>query len=303
MQTIIPSVLRKVPISYERERLELEDGDFVDLDWYKNNRKKLIIVTHGLEGDSSRPYVTGLLKLFGKYGFDGLGWNCRSCSGEINRLPRFYHHGDANDLKAVVDYALSKDYQEIFLSGSSMGGSLSIRYLAEWSESMPSQVMGAFVTSVPLDIYDSVLQLCRPSRSFYMNRFLRKLKVKMELKEKMFPHNPLVSTVGFRDIKNFIDFDNRYTAPLHGYKSADDFYKQASTKPMLGSIKVPIMIVQAANDPFSGEKCLDIGDIINPNIKFKVTKQGGHVGFMEGGEYYTWAERRALMFYKEITGK
>lgn len=302
MQTIIPSVFRKVSVPYERERLELEDGDFVDLDWYKNNSKKLIIVTHGLEGDSSRPYVTGLLKLFGENGFDGLGWNCRSCSGEMNRLPRFYHHGDASDLRAVIDYALSKGYEEMFLSGSSMGGSLNLRYLAEAGTDVPSQIVGALVASVPLDIYDSVLQLCRPSRRFYMNRFLKKLKAKMEVKEKMFPHNPLVSTVGFQDIKNFVDFDGRYTAPLHGYKSAEDFYKQASTKPLLGSVKVPTMIIQAENDPFSGEKCLDIGGVINPYIHFQVVRKGGHVGFMESGEFYSWTERKALQFYKDVSG-
>lgn len=299
-QTIYPSLFRKVEVPYQRERLELADGDFVDLDWLKSGNEKLIIVTHGLEGDSSRPYVTGLLKLFNENGFDGLGWNCRSCSGEINRLPRFYHHGDAEDLRAVVEHAVSLGYKEIFLSGSSMGGSLTLRLLGEFPEMLPKEVIGAFVTSVPLDIYSSVKELDKAGKRFYMKRFIRKLHAKLLIKEKMFPNKALLSCRDYHLVKNFVDFDNRFTAPIHGYSNAFDFYKRASTKPLLGNIRVPVRIVQAKNDPFLGEECYNIGSCKNPNIHFQVTNKGGHVGFMERGEFYTWAERKALEFWKSL---
>src|SRR6478735_1008201 len=143
MQTIFPSIFRKVKFDYHlRERLELPDGDFVDLDWsfVTPERKKLVIITHGLEGDSRRHYVLGMAKIFTQNGFDALGWNCRSCSGEMNRLPRFYHHGDALDLKAVVDYAVSKKYTTIALVGFSMGGSMTLTYLGQFASSLPDAV-------------------------------------------------------------------------------------------------------------------------------------------------------------------
>lgn len=297
VQSIYPSFFRKLEISYERERLELEDGDFLDLDWYRKGSRKLVVVTHGLEGNSHRPYVTALLKLFGENGFDGLGWNCRSCSGEINRLPRFYHHGDSEDLRKVVEYAISKGYDEVFLSGSSMGGSLTLRLLAEFPERLARQVSGAFVSSVPLDVYDASKELDKPYKRFYMKRFLRKLGEKLKAKEAMFPDNPLLNCDGYHRIRNFVDFDNRFTAPLHGYANALDFYQKASTKPLLGRIGVPVMIVQAQNDPFLGRECYNTGGMINPNVRLTVTRSGGHVGFMEAGELYTWTERKALEFY------
>lgn len=303
LQTIIPSLFRKIIIPYKRERLELTDGDFLDLDWHLKGSKKLVIVTHGLEGNSHRPYVTGMLKLFGENGFDGLGWNCRSCSGEINRLPRFYHHGDAEDLRAVVEHAINKGYEEIFLSGGSMGGSLTLRLLAEFPEKLPKQVIGALVNSVPLDIYSSVQALDTPNTRFYMNRFIRKLHVKMQQKALMFPENPLVQTGNYSEIKNFVDFDGRYTAPLHGYADAFDFYDRASTKPLLNEITVPTLIIQAVNDPFLGKACLEAPDLKNPLVKLEVTPKGGHVGFMESGQFYTYTERKALQFYKKIEGK
>jgi predicted alpha/beta-fold hydrolase len=154
LQSIYPSILRKVPFNYaRRERLELPDGDFVDLDWSveKKSADKLVIITHGLEGDSTRHYVTGMAKIFAASGYDALGWNCRSCSGEMNRLVRFYHHGDANDLRSVIQYAIAQyDYQEIVLIGFSMGGSLTFRAIAEHPEWVPAQVKKAIGFSVPL---------------------------------------------------------------------------------------------------------------------------------------------------------
>ncbi|MCD8539777.1 MAG: alpha/beta fold hydrolase [Leadbetterella sp.] len=191
-------------------------------------------------------------------------------------------------------------YDEVFLSGSSMGGSLTLRLLAEFPERLPKEVSGAFTGSVPLDIYDTSKELDKPYKRFYMKRFLRKLGEKLKVKEAMFPDNPLVNCDDYHRIRNFVDFDNRYTAPLHGYANALDFYQKASVKPLLGRIRVPVMIVQALNDPFLGKECYDTGDTDNPNVRLVVTPRGGHVGFMEPGELYTWTERKALAFYREI---
>lgn len=295
LQTILPSLFRKIDFRYqERERLELPDGDFVDLDWHRTGNKKLVIITHGLEGDSGRHYVVGMAKLFTQNGFDALGWNCRSCSGEMNRLPRFYHHGDAGDLRLVIDHSIRKyDYQEIILVGFSMGGSLSLRAVAEFPEEVPEQVKKVVGFSVPCDLVSSVKILSQSTNTIYSSRFLRKLGEKIKAKEKIFPEQ--ISYAGYEKIKHFADFDNRYTAPLHGFADAMDFYSKASVKPLLTNIRIPSLIVQATNDSFLTPECM-CEEIIAPHPYLFLEKpaQGGHCGFMLQGSAYSWAELRAL---------
>ncbi len=299
IQSIYPSLLRKVPFAYARtERMELNDGDFIDLDWSvpQKQNAKLVIITHGLEGDSTRHYVTGIAKLFSENGFDALGWNCRSCSGEMNRLLRFYHHGDADDLRRVIQYAVKGyGYEEIVLVGFSMGGSLTFRAIAEFPETVPAEVSKAIGFSVPCSLKGSVDALSTPENKIYMNRFLKKLGKKIKAKAKLFPDQ--ISADGYEDIKTFIDFDNRYTAPIHGYKDAFDFYEKASVGNMLKNIKIPSLIVQAQNDPFLLPSCMPIKDAEqNPNLFLEMPESGGHCGFMERKSMHTWAEKRALAF-------
>jgi predicted alpha/beta-fold hydrolase len=301
LQTILPSFFRKIMIQPLRERLNLPDGDFLLLDWVKADNDKLVIVTHGLEGDSKRHYVQGIIQKFLPFGFDGLGWNCRSCGGEINSLPRFYHHGDASDLKYLIDSIIeSKKYKQIFLVGFSMGGSLTLRVLAENHLAYKNHVMAAAVASVPLDLVTSVAELEKKGKRFYMNRFIKKLKKKIEIKERMFPDHPILKVKNFERIKDFRDFDNIFTAPLHGYLNADDFYKKASVKPILNQIKVPALIMQATNDPFLTPECLDLGEAQNNGeLKLFLTPMGGHVGFMQKKSKFTFFEEKALAFCLE----
>ena len=305
LQTIYPSLFRKIVVPYERERITLPDGDFLDLDWVKTGSKKLLIATHGLEGDSTRHYVTGMVEKFRQNDFDGLGWNSRSCSGEINKLPRFYHHGDAGDLKYVVEYAIKLGYEEVFLAGFSMGGSLTLRLLGEYKTSIPSQLKGAVVASVPLDLPTSVAELAKPGKRFYMNRFLKKLGKKLEQKARMFPNHPHLKFGNYwKEVKNFEIFDNRYTAPLHGYENAQDFYKKASAKPLLKDICAPVLIIQSVNDPFLSPECLDInGAENNKNIHLKLTQDGGHVGFMVKGQKHSFVEELGWEFYSNLSNQ
>lgn len=297
-QTIYPSLFRKINIETSRERITLPDGDFLLLDWVNQGSDKCVIVTHGLEGDSTRHYVTGALKVFADQGYDGLGWNSRSCGGEINLLPRFYHHGDASDLLYVIQYAQQKfNYKEIVLVGFSMGGSLTMRVVSEHKAELPNAVSSAIVSSVPLDLPSSVAELDKSGKRFYMNRFIKKLKRKIEIKEQMFPNHPILHLRDYDSIKNFEDFDNRFTAPLHGYENATDFYLKASVKPILSEIEVPSLIIQAKNDPFLTPECLDLGDASsNSNVSLMLTEQGGHVGFMQKGFKETFFEQEAIKF-------
>lgn len=298
-ETIWPSLFRRVKFHYStRERLELADGDFLDLDWKlaPQASNKLVIITHGLEGDAHRHYVTGMASIFVNAGFDALGWNCRSCSGEINRLPRFYHHGDAGDLRRVIEHAVhTKRYESVVLVGFSMGGSLTLRVLAEAPEQVPAAVKCAVAFSVPCDLYSGVLQLMKPGNQFYTQRFLRKLGKKISIKSKRFP--AIINDQQYKQIKNFIEFDNRYTAPLHGYTDALDFYRQASVKPLLHRLQVPALLVQAANDPFLTPDCFcDEIAAEHLYLHLEITERGGHCGFLQQKARHSWAEERAFRF-------
>lgn len=295
LETIVPSVFRKVEGNYQRERLELPDGDFVDLDWMSHPRKNLIIISHGLEGNSERHYSKGMAAYFFERGWDALAWNCRGCSGEMNRLPRFYHHGASEDLTAVVDHAIQKGYNHISLVGFSMGGSMTLKYLGEKQDNLNAIIKSAVVFSVPCHLGASAQALDQPGNRFYLNRFLKKLRKKIVSKSVLFPD--LISATGFNDITSFREFDNRYTAPLHGFADADDFYNRASSLPYLTSIEIPTLIVNALNDPFLPEACYPFDIAKNhPKLLLETPTVGGHVGFTLTGRQENWMEVRAFEF-------
>lgn len=308
VQSIYPSLFRKIIFQYtKRERLELEDGDFVDLDWYRANEtggemEKLVIITHGLEGNSQRHYVLGMARSFAEKGFDVLAWNCRSCSGEINRSPRFYHHGDTEDLRAVIQHAESRKYNHISLVGFSMGGSLSLRIAGENPLLLSPSVKSVIAFSVPCDLLSSAAELNKIGKRFYQDRFLRKLGRKIKIKSELFPH--LISYEGYERIHNFEEFDNKYTAPLHGFKDARDFYARASVKPFLPNIRIPSLLVQALNDPFLTPECIVVSEANgNSYLILELTQDGGHCGFMQSGKAQSWAEQRAVQFALENSQK
>ncbi len=300
LETIIPSLVRKINgIKYQRERLVLKDGDFIDLDWLKNDNNRLVIIAHGLEGNSDRHYSKGMAKYFFQRGWDALAWNCRSCSGEINRLPRFYHHGATEDLAELVEYVASKNqYKQIVLVGFSMGGSMTLKYLGEQKE-IVSEIKAGVAFSVPCHLGSSANELDKPSKKFYLNRFLKKLGKKIKIKSELFPD--LISYEGYEKIKTFEEFDNRYTAPLHGFNNAHDFYDRASSLHHLAAIKVPTLLVNALNDPFLPKECFPF-DIAkqHPYLFLETPNRGGHTGFTLAGKEENWMEQRAFEFVSKV---
>jgi uncharacterized protein len=299
LETIVPSMFRKIEGTYKRERLELPDGDFLDLDWMKCQSNKLVIISHGLEGSSERHYSKGTAHYFSQRGWDAVAWNCRGCSGEMNRLPRFYHHGATEDMASVIDHAIDRNYSHIALVGFSMGGSMSLKYVGERKGRLPSQVKSVATFSVPCDLGSSARELDKPNKKFYLNRFLTKLEKKIRAKSAKFPH--LISVDGFKRIKTFRDFDNCYTAPLHGFVDADDFYTKASSGPFISSIEIPTLIVNALNDPFLPEACYPVDVAKNhPLIHLETPDRGGHVGFSMAGKSESWMEVRAFEFVNSV---
>lgn len=299
-ETIVPSTFRNIKgVTYQRERLELADGDFLDLDWLKGNNDKLVVISHGLEGNSERHYSKGMAKYFHARGWDALAWNCRGCSGEINRLPRFYHHGATEDIGAVVEHAIqSKKYSVIALVGFSMGGSMTLKYMGENGNNLHDSVKTTAVFSVPCHLGSSARELDKPSKRFYLNRFLKKLQKKIQAKATQFPKQ--VSAEGIEKIRSFREFDNRYTSPLHGFKDADDFYERASSGPYISSIQKPTLVVNALSDPFLPEECYPFDVAKNhPSVFLETPTDGGHVGFNLAGKEENWMEVRAFEFIQK----
>ncbi len=297
METIIPSMFYDVKDDlYERERIQMGDGDFLDLDWIRKDSKKLMIITHGLEGSSERYYVKRQAKFISTRGFDVLAWNCRSCSGEMNLLPRFYHHGDTEDLRKVVDHSCDKDYDQIVLVGFSMGGSMTLKYLGEGK--VDDRIKGAVTFSVPCNLRDSADQLEKRSNRIYEKRFLKKLKVKIELKSKKHKE---INVDDLEGIVNFNEFHRRYTVPLHGFDNLDDFYSKSTCDQYFDGIAVPVLIVNAKNDPLLGPKCYPV-DLVSrlKHVFLETPKVGGHVGFTSVGNEFSWMESRGWEFMNEV---
>ncbi len=226
LQTIYPTLRRRVAgVAYRRERVELADGDFVDVDWCRGGARRAALVCHGLESNSRSHYVLGLVRALVRRGWDAAALNFRGCSGEPNRLLRSYHSGDTGDVAVVLQRMANVGYRDLALVGFSLGGNVVLKYLGERFAEMPKTLRTAAAVSVPCDLAASARRLARWSNRLYMRRFLRKLDEKMAAKAARFPDQ--VRLADFVGITTFQEFDDRYTAPAHGFTDAADYYAAA----------------------------------------------------------------------------
>ena len=297
LETILPAIIRKVKgIAYERERLELDDGDFMDLDWLDKGSKNLVLLAHGLEGDSQRHYMKGMAKLFSTKGWDVLAWNCRSCSGELNRTPKLYHHGDIEDIEMVITHALgTKSYERMVLVGFSMGGSIILKYLGVNATVLPEAIHKAVVFSTPCDLRNSAERLNEPGNKIYRDRFLKMLAAKISQKATQFPG--LISMEKLQEVQLWEDFDHHFSAPINGYKDAEAFYQNSSAIHFIPAINRPTLLINAQNDPILASACSPIQLAEqHPYFFLEYPTTGGHVGFSLHNKPYAWSEYRAWDF-------
>lgn len=297
LETIIPALFRNIPINYTRERLELMDGDFIDLDWKKNNQKNLLILFHGLEGSSNSQYMKGFAKYFKNNGFDICAVNFRGCSGELNRLLSSYHMGISSDIKTVIEHInINNSYTNIVLGGFSLGGNVLLKYLGEQNENIDTKISCAFAFSVPIELDSSSKVLSKNWNKPYMIRFLKTLNKKMIAKAIQFPN--AIDVKKIHKINNFHDWDTQFTAKMNGFLDAKDYYQKCNSLQFLPNIIIPTLLVNALNDPFLSKKCFPIEFAKNHRFFYLETpKYGGHVGFSINkinGLYYS--EMRALEF-------
>jgi hypothetical protein len=280
-------------LPYARERLTLEDGDFLDLDWLIGGNNRLMIISHGLEGSSRRPYVQRHAAFFHERNWDILAWNCRGCSGEINRLKKSYHHGDIADYGRMMQEAFTRDYREIVLVGFSMGGNMQLKYLAMQGKSPDVRIKASVGYSVPCHLEHSARTLEWKENRIYLKRFLAKLREKLERKAQIFPELQF----DWDQIRSFSDFNTAYTLPVYGFASEQEFYEQARTDILLEKIQVPSLIVNAANDPMLSGKNYPTEEAgRSAQVWLEVPRKGGHVGFTRSFRAYSWMEFRTAEF-------
>ena len=299
--TIYAATLRKVHnIEQTRERLELLDGDFMDVEWSFSSKKTAtcVIIFHGLEGHAKRPYVLGTAKIFNQNNADACAVYFRSCSGESNRIFSSYHSGRIEDVQAVIELVLSKSkYSNIILKGFSLGGNLTLKYLG-CHQNIPKEVKLAVAVSTPVDLESCMWRLHRPRNFIYATDFLMTLKKKLNEKAVMFPDR--INRTAIKEIKTLRAYDDFYTSKANGYKDALDYYRKCSCKPNLEDIKIPTLIINAKNDPFLPEACYPIEAAKNSShIYLDLPDYGGHVGFVDRQNIY-YNEKRAIEFVKNM---
>ncbi len=298
ISTIYSAKLRSVKkVPQTRERLQLEDGDFLDIDWSFANScssNKVLIILHGLDGNAQRPYVRGLAHHFNRHAWDVAAINFRGCSGEINKLYRSYNAGASEDLNQVVTSILSKKkYDSLAINGFSLGGNLLLKYLGE-GNSLPKELKAAVAISAPCDLHASLNKLNESRNWLYSKRFVMQLKKQLFLREKHFPEK--ITKEQIATCTNLLSIDELYTSQAHGFTDALEYYEKNSALSFIPNIKTPTLLINAKNDGFLSENSSPTEMAKNnPDFYLETPEYGGHVGFLQNKQA-TYTEERALEF-------
>jgi predicted alpha/beta-fold hydrolase len=303
LQTVWAVARRRALTGVSRERFDTPDGDFVDVDWLPGRAgAPLLLVLHGLEGTATSHYIGGLFRLAATRGWRAGVLYFRSCSGELNRLPRFYHSGDTADLDHVVRRLIEREPGlRLAAVGVSLGGNVLLKWLGEQGPHAPRALAGAAAISVPFDltacarVMDQGLQ-----KRLYTASFMRSFRRKTRAKARRYP--------GFVDVRaalrarTFAAYDRVVTAPLHGFADEVDYWRQASSAPYLAHIRRPTLLLNALDDPFVPAVSLPDPRALPPEVRAQFVARGGHVGFVEGVPWRStsWAERRAIEFVASV---
>ena len=283
LQTLYPfffSLLKQPP--YRRERWELDDGDFIDLDWLDSaHTSPIVVLFHGLEGHSRGHYARSLMAKLQTLGWRGVTPHFRGCSGTPNRLPRAYHAGDVAEIDMIVR-RLKTEHPDtpLYAVGVSLGGNALLKWLGEQGSGANSVIEKAVAVSAPVDLVAAGRALDKGFNRLYVQHFLSTLKPKALQKLDRFP--ALFDRHLLRKACTLYKFDDLVTAPLHGYKNVDDYWTKASSKPGLKNIRVPTLLINARNDPFLPATALPFPDQVASCVTLEFPQEGGHVGFLSG---------------------
>lgn len=299
LQSIYSLYLRKVPkLPYIREKVISPDNETLYLDWLPNDKKNLVIISHGIGGDSQSRYTRGMARALSEQNWSILAWNMRGRGhSKPTSYKNHYHSGFTQDLRFIIkEHVAKKGFDTIILIGFSMGANIVLKYLGEEGEGISPRVKAALAISAPIDLVSCAERADQKPHWIYSKRILRKLK------KKHLESGSLKDYFGKKDlekIRTWKDFDEQFIAPLHGFKNAHDYRLKASSKPLLGKIQIPTLLLNAKDDPLLPEECYISKEnlIRNPHLHFEYPCKGGHLGFVSfDNRGYTWSEKRALEF-------
>lgn len=298
LNTMAANLLRpRLRWSYTRSTVELPDGDFLDVDGRYSSKptSTALVILHGMEGSSESVYARGMATLALRMGWDGLVLNFRSCSGRMNRLLRLYHSGDTADLQFLLSNPLLEKYETLLLMGFSLGGNVLLKFLGERGTDLDERIRAAMAFSVPCDLLEASDHIDRWPNAMYRLKFMWELWQKLRVKARQFPEQ--------LDLRKgpaltFADFDDWYTAPLHGFASGRAYKAYAASLQYLPGIRVPTLLVNAQDDSFLSPNCYPHAIAAeHPYFQFLAPRYGGHVGFAQDiGLRTFWSEQLAADF-------
>jgi predicted alpha/beta-fold hydrolase len=297
-QTIYPTLTRTIEAPVNRmERLELHDGDFIDLAWAEKGlapTSPLVIILHGLGGNIHSKYAAGLMYAFNQRGWRAVLMHFRGASNEPNRLPRAYHSGETGDLDLLLRTLADREPNtKKAVVGFSLGGNVLLKWLGE--QGTQALVETAVAVSVPFKLRIIADQINRGFSRCYQNYLLKKLRTVFARKWEKY-QNPLnLSASDLEKINCFWTFDEKITAPLHGFAHVHDYYRQSSSIHYLQKIATPTLVLHALDDPFMTPEILPNEEELSPAVTLEVSQRGGHVGFITGntlGKPVYWLEQR-----------
>ena len=306
LQTLYPALLRKpAPLNRKRERLTTPDGDFLDLDWYGDARSVVAILMHGLSGSSGSGYILGLQTALHEQGLTSVAMNFRGCSGESNRLARCYHSGETEDIDFVYRSLRQRYPKADFLAvGFSLGGNVLLKWLGEQGAAV--SLKAAVAVSVPLVLSECATRLDNGFSRIYRKYLLDELKQYVRLKHRYLlkigaraEAEKLAQLGDLSGIRSFWQYDDRVVARLHGFVDAHDYYRRASSRQFLPSIRVPTLLIQAQDDPFMTRAVLPSTEELSSQVSLEVYPGGGHVGFVAGYKSFKphyWLDHRIPEF-------
>jgi predicted alpha/beta-fold hydrolase len=303
MQTVFAPLFRRGPrLVLRRERVELDDGDFLDLDWTPRAHGPVVLVLHGLEGSSDSPYARGMLEAAHARGWRAAVMHFRGCSGEPNRLPRTYHSGDTGDVAEVIGRLRARGAVPALAAvGYSLGGNVLLKWLGE--RGAHACVDAAVAISVPYTLSMAADRLAMGFSRVYQRRLIADLRSKLHRK-----FSGVSSPIDLERAdasRDFWEFDDAVTAPLHGFTDVHDYYTRSSSRQYLRNIDVPTLILHAEDDPFMLPQVLPSRDELSPSIRLEVSARGGHVGFIHGSLPWRpryWLEERIPAFLETYLG-
>jgi predicted alpha/beta-fold hydrolase len=299
LQTLWPLARRDPLPAYRRQRWDTPDGDFIDLDWMDGPPgAPLVVLFHGLEGSSGSHYARALMQHLRATGWSGVVVHFRGCSGEPNRLPRAYHSGDSAEIRWIVQRLRQHigPARPLFAVGVSLGGNALLKWLGEDAGACGA-IQAAAAICPPLDLGIAGHALGRGPNLMYTRNFLNSLKPKALAK--LARHPDLADAAAIRRANTLYAFDNAYTAPVHGFRDTEDYWRRASSRPWLRHIRVPTLLLMAENDPFVPATALPGPAELSPAIHFECQREGGHVGFIAGPwpGHLGWLPRRLHAFF------